>query len=154
MRKNQKKSEKDMEARIKELEAEVKGLKEKYLRALADYQNLSRRLESDRKRFEEEVVARVIEEFLEILDDIDKAEVFVKDKGLALVKDKFKKILKKFNVEEIDIKGKAFDPYLAEVVDTVEGEKENVVTEVFLKGYKIGDKVLRPAKVQVSKRKS
>ncbi len=154
MRKNQKKSEKDMEARIKELEAEVKGLKEKYLRALADYQNLSRRLESDRKRFEKEVVARVIEEFLEILDDIDKAEVFVKDKGLALVKDKFKKILKKFNVEEIDIKGKVFDPYLAEVVDTVEGEKENVVTEVFLKGYKIGDKVLRPAKVQVSKRKS
>ena len=142
----------EIEKKVEELEKEVREMKEKYLRALADYQNLLKRFEEERKAIAFEASSKVIRDFLEVLDDMEKAEGFVKDKGLSLIKEKFKRLLGKWGVEEIEVEGRNFDPEVAEVIDTVEGEKENKVVKVFQKGYKRDGKVLRVAKVQVSKK--
>ena len=136
---------------IQKLKQELEEVKKRYLRALADYQNLQKRVEKEKELIAFEATAKVIKDFLEIFDDLEKAEIFVKDKGLSLIKDKFKKLFKKWGVEEIKIKGEKFDPQLAEVVDTIEGE-DNKVVKVFQKGYKLNGRVLRVAKVQVSKK--
>ncbi len=146
------KKKEELSKKVEELESQVKELKEKYLRALADYQNLLRRLEEEKKTVAFEASSQVIRDFLEILDDMEKAEEFVRDKGLVLVKEKFRKMLEKWGVKEIEVEGKIFDPEVAEVIDTVEGEEENKVVKVFQKGYKRDGKVMRVAKVQVSKK--
>jgi len=87
------------------------------------------------------------------LDSLEKAEVFVKDSGLQLVKDQFLQFLKNEGIEEINILGKEFNPYLAEAVDIVLGDKENIVVEVLRKGYQMDGEVLRVAQVKVSKKK-
>ena len=152
MAKKKESNQKEFAKRVEELEKEIEQLKEKYLRALADYQNLLRRFEEEKSAIAFEASSQVIRDFLEVLDDMEKAEEFVKDKGLSLVKEKFKKLLEKWGVEEIEVEGRSFDPEVAEVVDTVEGEEENKVVKVFQKGYKRDGKVIRVAKVQVSKK--
>jgi molecular chaperone GrpE len=94
----------------------------------------------------------VILRLLPFLDNLEKAELFIKDPGLKMIKDQFMQTIKEMGVEEIDVMGKEFDPHTAEAIDIVEGEKDDIVVEVFEKGYKLGQKILRPAKVKVSKK--
>lgn len=138
--------------KFEELQKQVEEYKNKYLRALADYQNLQKRIEEEKKHIVFETLSKVLRDFLEVFDDIEKAEAFVKDEGLRMIKEKFRKIFLKWNVEELKLEGEEFNPEVAEVVDTVEGEKEGIIKKVYVKGYKLGDKVLRHAKVQVSKK--
>ena len=79
-------------------------------------------------------------------------ENFCKDSGLKLVKDKFIQIIREENIEELQILGKEFDPHLAEAVDVVKGENDNIIIEVSRKGYTLNGKVLRVAQVKVSKK--
>ncbi len=147
----------DVEKVKKELE-EAKKLSEefrhKYLRILADYQNLEKRTRDEKEEVIKNANAHLILRLLPFLDSLDKAEVFVKDEGLILVKDQFKKTLLEVGLEELEVLGKEFDPYTAEVVDIVEGEKENIVAEVLRKGYSFNGKILRVAQVKVSKKVS
>lgn len=134
------------------LKKEIADLRNKYLRALADYQNLERRVEEERKKFQYYAVKEILLKFLEVLDLIEKAEVFIKDEGLKLVKERFLKILKEEGVREIEILGKEFDPNVAECIEVVEGEEEGKVVEVVRKGYFYHDQVLRIARVKVGKK--
>ncbi|KXK08636.1 MAG: Protein GrpE [Microgenomates bacterium OLB22] len=134
--------------RIAELESQVQQLQEQYLRAHADYQNLESRLEkqvADRSAAAIEALARDI---LAVIDDIDQAEKFVQDAGLALIKAKFLKVLEESHIHELDVFGKPFDPMTSECLEMVSGEKD-IVTAVFQKGYRLGERIIRPAKVQV-----
>jgi molecular chaperone GrpE len=146
---------KGQEVRNHELEVckqQVDEWKNKYLRALADYQNFEKRIQGEKKQWIRSANKQLILKLLPFLDNLDKAEIFVKDNGLKMVKDHFCQMLKQENIEELNVLGKEFDPHTAEVVDLVKGEKENIVVEVIRKGYRFYDTILRVAQVKVSKK--
>lgn len=127
----------------------------KYLRALADYQNLEKRMGTSIDQARQQARRDVLGHFIGVLDDLEKAEVFVQDAGLKMIMERFKSILDEAGVEELEIVGTEYDPYIAEAVEVVapaEGQAENIVTEVVRKGYKIGESILRPAQVVVTSR--
>jgi len=154
MKDTQKKDKKDELLKLKEenekLKKEIEELKNKYLRALADYQNLEKRVFEEKKEWEKKIKKEFFLKILPFIDNLEKAEVFIKDPGLKLVKDQFLQFLKTEGVEEIDLLGKEFDPNLAEALDVVEGEKDNLIVDVIRKGYKIEEEILRIAQVKVS----
>jgi len=137
---------------IEKLKKEVDEYKNKYLRALADYQNFEKRIEQYKEEIKKTGEKQLILKLLPFLDNLEKAEFFVKDQGLKQIKDGFYQVLKSEALEELDVLGKEFDPATAEAVDIVMGEKENMVVEVIRKGYKFNDKILRVAQVKVSKK--
>lgn len=145
----------EVESLKKQLEESQKVSQEykvKYLRALADYQNFEKRVAGDKEMLLKTANAGLILRLLPFLDSLDKAEVFVKDEGLKIVKIQFHKTLQDIGLEEMDVLNKDFDPYTAEVVDMVEGEKDNIVVEILRKGYKFHGNILRVAQVKVSKK--
>lgn len=150
---DQEKHEAASKKELEECKRNTEELKHKYLRALADYQNLEKRVQEEKEHIIQNANTHLILKLLPFLDSLNKAEIFVKDQGLKIVKDQFYKVLADSEIEEIDVLGKEFDPYTAEVVDIVEGDKDNMVVEVLRKGYKFQDKILRIAQVKVSKKK-
>ena len=127
-------------------------LEERLRRTLADYQNLERRIEEERKVLSKLSAVLLIEKLLPILDNLENAKAHINDQGLELVIKQFKDVLNQEGVEEIDAGGHEFDPNLHEAIETEPAGQDNMVTRVLNKGYKIEDRVLRPAKVVVSKR--
>lgn len=130
---------------------EVEEFKQKYFRALADYQNLERRVRDERGEMIKIAQARVIEELLPFLDTLHQAEVFIKDPGLKMVKDSFMQKLSDLGVKEVELLNKEFDPHLAEAVEVVEGEKDNMVVEVLRRAYEMNGKILQVGHVKVSR---
>lgn len=130
---------------------EVAQLKADYLRALADYQNLERRTGEQMSQMRKIASRGLLLQLLDVMDDIDRAEVFVTDTGLAMVRSKMQKIFDDSGVKTMDLVNQEFDPYLAECIDLVEG-KENQVIKVLQKGYYLDGEVLRTAKVAVGKK--
>lgn len=123
-------------------------LEKKWKRALADYANLEKRIGKEQEDFVKFSNARLLANLLSVGDDLERCCQHLKDQGLTIICDKFVKIIKEEGVEEIPALGKNFDPALMEATETVEGPKGKVM-EVVLKGYRLGDKLLRPAKVKV-----
>ncbi len=130
---------------------DVELWKGKYLRALADYQNLERRTESQTADIYKRANKKIVLKLLDIVDVLDQAEIFVKDAGLKLVKDEFEKLLVSEGVERMDLVGTPYDPYTAEVIEVVEGDKPETVSEIVKNGYMLHGEVLRVAQVKVTK---
>lgn len=126
--------------------------KAKYLRAIADYQNYERRVQDQRVEWTKIANKNVILKLLSFLDDLERAEVFVKDPNLAHIKDSFQKMLKNEGLEEIEVLDKPYDPYTAEVIDMKEGKEDDMVIAVLRKGYTYNGQLLRIAQVTVSKK--
>jgi molecular chaperone GrpE len=139
-------------AKFNDLKKQVDELTEKWKRALADYQNLEKRVESEKKEFVKFSNASLIDKLLGVLDDFERAQKHLKDKGLEIAINQFKSVLQIEGVEEIKTKGKEFEPMLMDCIEVVRGE-ENKVVEVLEKGYLLNQKVLRPAKVKVGQGK-
>ncbi|MEK7597528.1 MAG: nucleotide exchange factor GrpE [Patescibacteria group bacterium] len=137
---------------IGELKKKLEEANNKYLRALADYQNLEKRVGEERFELMKMSNKNLLVKILPFLDNLEKAEVFVKDPGLKISKDHFFQILKEAGLEEMDLLNKDFDPNFAEAVDIVSGKEDNKVVEVIRKGYKFEDKIIRVAQVKVSKK--
>ena len=103
----------------------------------------------------------LISEILPILDNFEKAKDELKQTksykeiidGFLMIKNQLQNFLEKQGVEEIQCLGQKFDPNFQEVVDEIEAKLKDsaTVVEIIQKGYKIKDKVIRPAKVKVSK---
>ncbi len=128
-------------------------------RALADYANLQRRIEQDKLQIADHLKSMFIVKLLPILNNLEVSlKVLAKEasagarQGLEISINQFKKILRDWGVEEIKTEGD-FDPQLHEAIEVVEGKEENKITQVLEKGYRLGDKILRPARVKVEKRK-
>lgn len=138
--------------KTQELSGQIADLNNKYLRALADYQNLDRQTDDWKRSFVQFANLGLIVKLLEVLDDLEKARDTIKDNGLTLVVDKFKKLLENEGLEELELEGKDYDPNLAEVVTMEPGDKNDIIAKVLQKGYKIKDKIIRPGKVIVSKK--
>jgi len=122
-------------------------------RALADYQNLERRIDEERRLLSHLSSALVIEKLLPVLDNLENAQKHLKDEGLEIVIKQFRDVLKTEDVSEITAEGSPFDPNFHEAVEILESDKDGVVLKVLAKGYKINDKVLRPAQVAVGRTK-
>lgn len=126
-----------------ELEAQLK-------RALADYANLQKRTEEEKKAVVKFGNVLLTAKFLDILDHLEEAQKTIKSDGLELVIKKFKDTLASEGVSEIPTQSVAFDPAKHEGIATVEGEKSGEIAEVLQKGYEIDGKVIRPARVRVT----
>lgn len=133
---------------FKKLEEDLKKLDELRLRALADYQNLERRTEEEKKDFAQYANSELVLKILPGLDSLEKAQEHLKDPGLDLAIKQLKDGLRKAGVAETNSIGVKFDPEVMECLELVEGEEGFVVDEV-RRGYKLGDKVIRTAMVRV-----
>lgn len=136
--------------KINENAQKLQELNEKYLRALADYQNLQKQTESWREEFVQYANSGLVTKILEVLDDLEKAQEHLQNEGLKLVIGKLHNILREEEVEELKLTGKEYNPAEAEVISTQPGEEDSKIVEVLQKGYRLKDKVIRPAKVVVS----
>ncbi|OGK37077.1 nucleotide exchange factor GrpE [Candidatus Roizmanbacteria bacterium RIFCSPHIGHO2_12_FULL_41_11] len=137
---------------LSKLKQELTDNKNRYLRALADYQNLEKRVNEERQEGQKQAVMQVLNRLFPVLDNLEKAEVFIKDPGLKMVKDSLAQVLADFGLQKLEVLGKEYDPFFAEAVEIVHGEKDNQVIEVLQAGYQLGKKVIRPARVKVSKK--
>lgn len=142
----------DLKIELEKIKKEVAEYKNKYLRALADYQNLEKRVLDQRDSQRKNIIQEIVGKLLPLLDHMEKAEIFSKDEGLVLAKNQFIKVIRDFGIKEIEVLDKEFNPQLAEAVDIVKREKDDLVTEVLRKGYLYEDKILRVAQVKVSKK--
>ena len=125
-----------------------KELQDRLARALADYQNLEKRIEREKADFIKFTNAILLDRLLPVLDNLEKMEGSPSDQGLKIAVSELKSILKAEGVEEIEAGGKKFAPSEMECLEKVKGA-ENEVVVVCQKGYKLNGKVLRPAKVKV-----
>lgn len=143
-------SHKENEKQIDKLTEQINELENKYKRSLADYQNLEKRTEEDRRRFIEYANEELIKKLLSVLQDLEKAAEHLNDNGLNKVKDNFIKTLESYGLAEIMIElGKTqFDPNLHEAIESVEGE-EGKIMKIYRKGYILNSKVIQIAIVAV-----
>lgn len=125
-------------------------------RAAADYQNFKRRVDEERIETSRLANAALIMNLLPLADDMERALQNVDTHlagltwvdGIRLIHRKFQALLDMAGVAEIEADGQIFDPAVHEAVAQVPGE-ENRVLSVVQKGYRLGDRVIRPAMVVV-----
>jgi len=117
-------------------------------RVLADYQNLKKRVEKDKFEYAKFATSSLIDKLLSVLDDFERADQHLKDKGLSLALDQFNSVLQSEGVKEIEVLNQNFDPQTADCVELIKGKKNKII-EIIKKGYYLHDKVLRPAQVKV-----
>ena len=139
--------------KTKKIEQKELDLEGQLKRALADYQNLERRIDEERRLLSALSSALLCGKLLPVLDNLENAQKHLKDEGLEMVIKQFNDVLESEGVEEITAEGSPFDPNFHEAVEILESEKDGVVLKVLAKGYKINDKVLRPAQVAVGRTK-
>jgi molecular chaperone GrpE len=142
------------------LQKERDDLYDRLLRKTAEFDNFRKRVERDRKEMIEWAAADVLGDLLSIVDDFDRAlaaeappEAQAYKSGLELIHRQLADLLKKRGVTTVDALGADFDPHLHQAVayEEVGGAREGEVVEVMAKGYKLGDRLLRPALVKVAK---
>jgi len=119
-------------------------------RALADYQNLKKRVDQDKKDFVKFATASVLDKFLSVLDDLERAQSHLKNDGLKLSIDQFQKVLSSEGVEEIKVLNTPFDPNTSDCTELIKGKKNQII-EIVKKGYTLHGKVLQPVQVKVGK---
>ncbi len=137
---------------IEKLKNEAEEWKGKYLRALADYQNLEKRFGEQRQEIVKYASEKIIKELLIVLDTFEKAQEHLKDAGLALGVQNFQTVLEGNGFSRIDVLGKKFDPLQMECIEVVGDSRADDVIEELRTGYKLADKVIRVARVKVGKR--
>jgi len=163
--------EEDQELTIKESEylalkaqADIAAvLSDKVLRLQADFDNTRKRLEREKQDFVKFANEGIILELLNILDDLERsvslAETHKQDlsvflKGVEMILAHLYEMLKEYGVKPIVAEGKVFDPHCHEALMQVENKElpENTIVEELQKGYQLNDRVIRTAKVKVSKK--
>ena len=143
-----------MELAVKQLES----VKDQYTRLGAEYDNYRKRTAKEKDNIYQDAKADTIKAFLDVYDNLERAvntaggEDSPHKKGLEMIFQQYKTILEKQGVTEIEAKGKSFDPETMNAVMHIDDESlgENEVAQVFQAGFKLGDKVIRYAIVQVA----
>jgi molecular chaperone GrpE len=150
-----------LQAQVDALAREKVALYDQLLRRAAEFENYRRRIERERTDAYQRARVEVLVEFLPVVDNFERALSSLEDSGgdaealrhgVELIHKQFKDALTKFGLEPIDALGQTFDPHLHEAVtiEATDKHQENTVIEEFQRGYKIGDRLLRPAKVKVA----
>jgi molecular chaperone GrpE len=142
------------------LQRERDDFYDRLLRKTAEFDNFRKRVERDRKDMIEFAAADVIGDLLPIVDDFDRAlaadappEAKPYKSGLELIQRQLAELLKRRNVTTIDPLGADFDPHQHQAVayEEVSGAREGEIVGVMAKGYRMGERLLRPALVKVAK---
>ena len=142
------------------LQKERDDLYDRLLRKTAEFDNFRKRVERDRKDMIEWAAADVLTDLLSIADDFDRAlaaeappEAQVYKAGLELIQRQLAELLKKRGVTVVEALGADFDPHVHQAVayEEVPGARDGEVVGVMAKGYKLGERLLRPAIVKVAK---
>lgn len=142
------------------LQRERDDLYDRLLRKSAEFDNYRKRVERERREHAEWAAADVLSEVLAVLDDFDRAlsieappEAKSYLEGFELIHRQLGELLRKRGVTPIDALGTDFDPHLHQAVayDEAPGAREGEVVGELRKGYKLGDRLLRPAMVRVAK---
>ena len=150
-----------LQAQIDTLTAEKGALYDKLLRLQAEFENYRKRVERERGELYQHGRDDVLLQFLPVVDNFERALSSLETSegdaealrhGVELIHKQFKDALSKFGLEAVEAVGQAFDPHVHEAVTTevTDKHKENTVIQEFQRGYKIGDRLLRPAKVKVA----
>jgi molecular chaperone GrpE len=149
---------KRLRSAIEEKDAEIKHLKNQLMYALADFDNFRKRKERELQFMRKNTISEIILNFLPVIDTMEAMEKNLSDAkgeelvtGLLGIKKKFAEVLSDIGVREID--AKYFDAGMHEVESVVPGDEENKVVEVIRKGYMFEDKVIRPARVIIARKK-
>lgn len=156
------KAEEKEENKVKTLEEELKEYKDKYLRLLAEMENTRKRMQKEKQETSRFSVENVISEFLSPLDNFENALGFAENMsgevrnwalGFNMILNQFKEVLNSHGVSAFKSEGTPFDPHKHEAVETEETDKapEGTVLQEFVRGYKSGDRTIRPARVKVAK---
>lgn len=152
-------SSSSIESLIKEKDREIEELNNKFLRLQADFTNFKRRSEKEKESIYNYATEELVSKLLDALDNFERALSTAGEKsdgfyqGVDMIYNQILNVLKGFGLEEISSLNEKFDPNLHHGVMTVESEdhEEDTVIEVFQKGYKLKDKVIRPSMVKISK---
>ena len=136
---------------------ELDELNDRYKRVLAEFENYKKRSSKERETLYNSILGDVVGAFLPVVDNLENAlKAETKDseykKGIELVKNQLDGTLKKMGVEAFGEVGEEFNPNIHNAVSHIddENEKDNLVSGVFQKGYKLRDRVIRHAMVQVT----
>lgn len=155
----EKKKKKDKEkSEVETLRQQIADKDDKFLRLAAEYDNFRKRSAKEKSDAYSNAQTDTVKELLPIIDNFERAaenkNASLEDyqKGIDLIFSQFISALDKIGVKAFGEAGDEFDPNIHSAVMTVEDENlgENVIAQVFSKGYKLGEKVIRPAVVQVA----
>ncbi len=146
----------DEEQIVEKLIAQRDDYLDQLQRSRAEFINFRKRSEAEKLRLSEMFTASTIGKFLPVIDDWDRAMAAVPEnehddswfKGIQMIQTKFHQLLDQTGVKEVDGVGSRFDPAIHESVATEPGSSGEVVVEVYQKGYKLGDTLLRAAMVK------
>lgn len=155
-KKESKKEKKDQE--IAELTEKLETQKNSYMRLAAEYDNYRKRTVNEKLSIYDDATAKAVEQLLPVADSMQMALETLKDapeevkKGMELVSQQLNKSFESLKIESFGDLGDNFNPEIHNAVSKIESEdfEENKLSQVFQKGYKIGDKVIRHAMVQVA----
>jgi len=138
------------ENELAQLQSAFEQAQNKYLRVLADYQNLQKRVEDDRFNMVFFANEKLFKKLLPIYDDLQRANEHISDAGLTSVIDNFKKMLTEFNVIQMEIilEKTDFDSNLHEAIETCVGPNKKIM-KLYRNGYLLNDKVIQTAIVAV-----
>ena len=156
-KKEKKFGKKKDDERVTALESEKAALNDKYLRLAAEYENFRRRSQKEKDALYGDIRADTVTKFLPVYDNLERAlkaetEDEAYRKGVEMIMSQFNATLEKLGVTPIECLGEKFDPAMHNAVMHVDDEEkgENEIVEVFQKGFKLGDKVVRFAMVKVA----
>lgn len=146
----------DAQEMIDRLTEERDSYLDQLQRSRAEFINYRKRTDAEKLRLGELFTANTISQFLPVIDDWDRAMAAVPANerddswfsGIQMIQTKFQQLLEKAGVTVVDGEGASFDPAIHEAVSVDAGSKGEYVVEVYQKGYKLGDTLLRPAMVK------
>jgi molecular chaperone GrpE len=147
---------------IEILQEQLKEAQDKYVRLLAESENARKRMQKERHDLTQFAVENVIVEFLNPLDSFEKALKFAESSseevkrwavGFEMILGQFKQVLSAHGISEFDSLGEHFDPHMHEALEVVETDNHppGTIIHEFAKGYKLGERVIRVARVKVAK---
>ena len=146
----------ELEKKLAAKDEELAALNDQYQRMLAEYANYKRRTEQEKLQIGQFTKAELLTSLLTSIDNMEKA-IAAPDgadykTGVDMVLRQFMDALAKMGLEPVGAEGEPFDPNVHNAVmrEDADGVEEETVTAVFQKGYKLGDRVLRPAMVKVA----
>ena len=143
----------ELEKQLEEANKALAELNDKYLRIMAEYENYRRRTAKEKEESTSYAFSVAALNFLPLADNFERAVRYApEDENVTVLFKQLTEILEKMNIKPFNSDGEKFDPNLHNAVmhEDDPDKDENVVVQTFIKGYKIGDKVLRHAMVKVA----
>ncbi len=149
---------KEQMEKMESLAGQLEGANDKFLRLAAEYDNYRKRTAKEKETIYQDAKMETIGKFLEVYDNLERAvgqagdEENVHKKGMEMIFHQLETVLEKLGVTVVDPTGEAFDPERHSAVMHIDSEElgENTVSQVFQKGFLLGEKVIRFATVQVA----